>query len=149
MTDWHLAQLNVAALRAPIDHPDSAGFADGLDPINALAESFPGFVWRMEDDSGNATGIEYPGNTDQISNMSVWESVEALRAFTYDERHIDFMRRRIQWFEKRTGPHFVMWWIPAGHEPTLEEADARLRHLVEHGPSAEAFTFMLSFPPPS
>jgi hypothetical protein len=149
MTEWHLAQLNVGTLREPIDHPASAGFANGLDPINALADSFPGFVWRMEDESGNATGIEYPGEPDRISNMSVWDSVDSLRAFTYDKAHVEFMRSRLDWFEKRTGPHFVMWWVPAGHRPTLEEADARLCHLIENGPSAEAFTFMLTFPPPS
>jgi Domain of unknown function (DUF3291) len=149
MSDWHLAQLNIARLRVPIDHPDTAEFVAGLDPINARADSFPGFVWRMEDESGNATGIETPGDPGRINNMSVWESVEALRAFTYDAAHVDYMRRRLDWFEKRTGPHFVMWWIPAGHIPTLEEADQRLHLLTENGPSAEAFTNLLTFAPPS
>ncbi len=149
MSDWHLAQFNVARLRVPIDHPDTAEFVAGLGPVDARADSYPGFIWRMEDESGNATAIETPGDPGRINNMSVWVSVEALKAFTYDATHVDYMRRRFEWFEKRTGPHFVMWWIPAGHIPTLDEADRRLHQLTESGPSAEAFTFLLTFAPPS
>jgi Domain of unknown function (DUF3291) len=124
MTRWHIAQLNVARLRETMDHPDTADFA-------------------------NATAIEYPGDPNRINNTSVWESVEALRDLTFDKAHVGFMRRRLDWFEKRTGPHFVMWWVPTGQVPTLEEADQRLRLLGENGPSAEAFTFLLTFPPPA
>jgi uncharacterized protein DUF3291 len=125
MTNWHIAQLN------------------------ALADSFPGFVWRLEDESGNSTAIEYPGDPNRINNMSVWESVETLRAFTYDKDHVGFMRRRLDRFEKRDGPHFVMWWMPAGHVPTLQDPDRHLRLLADNGPSAEAFTFTLTFAPPA
>lgn len=148
-TSWHLAQFNVGYPRAPIDHPDTAGFADALDEINAVAEAAPGFVWRLQDDSGNATGIETPGDPDRLVNLSVWESAEQLKEYVYRSEHVDFMRRRLEWFLPRAGPHLVMWWIPAGHIPTMAEADERLAHLVEHGPTRHAFTFMPEFPPPA
>lgn len=148
MTGWHLAQLNVAQLKAPIEHPDSAGFADNLDPVNAEAEAAPGFVWRLQDENGNATSFARDGNPLRILNLSVWESVDAFKSFTYGGDHVGFMRRRLEWFEPRDSPHLVMWWIPAGHEPTVEEAEARLARLQSDGPSREAFTFMLTFPPP-
>jgi heme-degrading monooxygenase HmoA len=149
MTEWHLAQLNNGRLRQPIDHPDSAGFADGLDHINALAEAAPGFVWRLQDETGNATHIETPDDDPaHIVNISVWESVEALRDFTYAGNHVGYMRERLEWFEPRDGPHLVLWWIETGHEPTVEEGYDRLTHLIENGPTREAFTFMLTFPPP-
>ncbi len=148
MTAWHLAQLNVGQLRAPIDHADSAGFADNLDPINELAEETPGFVWRLQDDHGNATSFARDGDPLRILNLSVWESVESLRAYTYRSGHVDFLRRRLEWFEPREGGHLVLWWIPAGHEPTIAEAEERLARLTADGPSRDAFTFMLMFPPP-
>ena len=148
MTGWHLAQLNVGLPRAPIVHPDSAGFADNLDPVNELAEAAPGFVWRLKDDSGNATGFTRDGDPLRILNLSVWESVRSLKDYTYASGHVEFMRRRLEWFTPRDGAHLVLWWIPAGHQPTIEEAEARLARLAADGPSRAAFTFMLSFPPP-
>ncbi len=148
-TGWHLAQLNVGQLRAPIEHPDSAGFADNLDLVNARAEAAPGYVWRLQDEGGNATAFSRDGDPLRILNLSVWESVDALKAFTYNGDHVEFMRRRGEWFEPRDAPHLVMWWIPAGHEPTIEEAEERLALLQADGPSRDAFTFMLKFPPPT
>lgn len=148
MTRWHLAQLNVGRLRAPIEHPDSAGFADNLDPVNELAETAPGFVWRLKDDRGNATGFTRDGDPLRILNLSVWESVQSLKDYTYASGHVDFMRRRLEWFTPRDGAHLVLWWIPTDHEPTIEEAEARLARLAADGPSHHAFTFMLTFPPP-
>jgi hypothetical protein len=147
-TAWHLAQFNVGWLKAPIDHPDTAGFTDALDEINALAEAAPGFVWRLQDESGNATAIESPGDPDRIVNLSVWESVETLRNYAYRSEHVDFLRRRLEWFHPREVAHLVMWWVPAGHIPTLAEADERLAHVAEHGPGSRAFTFTAEFPPP-
>lgn len=149
MTDWHLAQLNVAHLRQPLDHPDTADFVAGLDPINARAEQSPGFVWRLQDESGNATGIESPGDPDRILNLSVWESVETLREFTRSSDHIGFVRRRLEWFEPREGPHLVLWWVPRGHRPTTAEADDRLARLALDGPTEDAFTFASAFSPPA
>lgn len=148
MTNWHLAQLNVGQLRAAIDHPDSAGFADNLDPVNALAEAAPGFVWRLQDESGNATSFARDGDPLRILNLSVWESVDTLRDYTYRSGHTDFVRRRLEWFTRREGPHLVLWWVAVGHEPTIEEAEARLADLEADGPSRTAFTFKDIFPPP-
>jgi hypothetical protein len=145
---WHLAQFNVGVLRAPIEHPDSAGFADNLDPVNSLAEAAPGFVWRLQDDRGNATAFARDGDPLRILNLSVWESVRSLKDFTYATGHVDYMRRRLEWFAPRDGAHLVLWWIPAGHEPSIEEAESRLTRLVADGPSRNAFTFMSTFPPP-
>lgn len=149
MNAWHLAELNVAALRRPMEHEDTAEFAVNLDPINAIAEASAGFVWRLQDETGNATSFKRDGDPLRLLNLSVWESIEALRAFMYDTAHIDFMRKRRAWFEPPTDPHFVMWWIPAGHEPTIDEAEARLARLQTEGPSREAFTFMPTFDPPA
>ena len=148
MTTWHLAEFNVGRLLAPIEHPDSAGFADNLDPINAQAEAFPGYIWRLQDEAGNATSFERDGDPLRILNLSVWDSIESLKEFTYNGDHVGFMRRRLEWFEGRDRPHMVLWWIPADHEPTIEEAEGRLAQVQSAGPSREAFTFMMTFPPP-
>lgn len=148
MSAWHLAQFNVGRLRAPLEHPDSAGFADNLDPVNALAEATPGYVWRLQDDSGNATGFARDGDPLRLLNLSVWESVESLRDYTYRGGHVEIMRRRLEWFEHRDGPHLVLWWVPAGHEPTIDEAEERLARLRADGPTRDAFTFLATFPPP-
>jgi len=148
MTEWHLAELNIGQLRAPIEHPDSAGFADNLDPVNAEAEAATGYEWRLQDESGNATGFTREGDPLRILNLSVWHSIESLKAFTYKGDHVEFMRRRLEWFEPRDGAHLVLWWVPAGHEPTIDEAEERLALLRANGPSRQAFTFMMTFPPP-
>ena len=137
-------------LRAPIEHPDSAGFADNLDPINALAETSPGFVWRLQDEAtGNATGFARDGDPLRILNLSVWESVDALRAYVYRTEHKDFLRRRLEWFRGRgEEPHLVMWWVPSGHRPSIEEAEERLARLIADGPGPDAFTFGDLHPPP-
>jgi hypothetical protein len=145
---WHLAQVNVGTLRHPTDHPDTAEFMDNLDPVNAVADVAPGFVWRLQDDTGNATGFARDGDPLRILNLSVWESVEALRAFTNDPRHLAFLRRRREWFRPHDGPHLVLWWVPAGHRPSIEEAEERLSRLAAEGPSADGFTFARPHPPP-
>lgn len=137
----HLAQCNIARLKAPIDSPVVADFVAALDPINALAEESPGFVWRLEDDSGNATSIQAFDDEMLIVNMSVWESIEALSAFTYQSAHRNVLRRRREWFEVADDASLVLWWIPEGSIPTVEDARARLEMLRRDGPSAEAFTF--------
>jgi hypothetical protein len=147
-TDWHIAQLNVARAVAPLDSPELAEFMAALDGVNALAESSPGFVWRLKSDSGNATDIKVDDDPKFIVNMSVWESVEALFEFVYRSAHTKVMVRRREWFEKLAEAFQVLWWVPAGHHPTVEEAMARLRHLRQHGASAYAFTFKERYPVP-
>jgi len=136
-----LAQFNIARARAPLDDPMLADFMAQLDDVNALAEASPGFVWRLKSDSGNATDIRAYDDPRMIINMSVWESIDALFAFTYKTVHTKVMNQRREWFEPRTGPHIVLWWVPAGTAPTVVEAIQRLDHLAAHGSTAVAFTF--------
>lgn len=144
----HLAQLNVGRLRAPREDPMIAEFMDGLDPVNARADAAPGFVWRLQTDEGNATAITPTDDPQWILNMSVWTGLEALRAFVYDDpEHLRFLRRRREWFDKLDNIQ-VLWWVPAGHLPSIDEALARRDHLIEHGPTAHAFTFRAAFAAP-
>jgi hypothetical protein len=142
----HIAQLNVGRARTPLDSSGMAEFMELLDPINALADRSPGFVWRLEDDEGTgATAIKVSDDDQFIVNMSVWESIEALWTFVYDSAHLDVMRRRREWFERHVRPFMVLWWVPAGHVPTVEEAMTKLELLRSHGPSPDAFTFKVRF----
>ena len=149
MTDepWHLAQLNVGRMVAPVTAPEIADFMAALDPINALADAAPGFVWRLQTDAGNATDIHAFDDELLLLNMSVWESIEALRAFTYTTAHTDVLRRRREWFERLEVAHLVLWWVPAGHVPTVGEALERLEALRRDGPTPAAFTFRVPFEP--
>ncbi|WP_148864005.1 DUF3291 domain-containing protein [Marinobacter fonticola] len=147
MSSFHLAQLNIAQLSAPIDSPQLADFVNNLDRINTLADDAPGFVWRLQTEEGDATSIDYFG-PEVITNMSVWENVDALHDYVYRTAHIEVLRRKKEWFEKMRGSHMVLWWIPAGHRPTLPQADARLRYLRKYGSSPDAFTFKQAYPAP-
>src|SRR5262245_10498106 len=148
-TRFHLAQVNIGRLRAPIDDPLIEGFRTQLDPINALADRTPGFVWRLQTEDGNATAIRPYADDDRMAiNMSVWESLEALQQFVYRSAHVGPLHERQQWFEPMEGPILALWWVPTGHIPTVEEAIDRLRLLRERGPSPEAFTFRKPFASP-
>jgi len=146
---WHLAQLNVGRLLGPTDSPVVAEFMEALDPINALADASPGFVWRFQTEDGNATA-ERPFADDTILvNFSTWESVEALADYVYRSVHVEYLRRRREWFSGLEDVHTVLWWVPAGHRPTAQEAVERLEHLRAHGPTPHAFTFRHRFDPDS
>ena len=139
---WHLAQINVARFRQPQDHPANADFMAALDHVNAQADGAPGFVWRLVGDGGDATDL-VPDAADPnvIANMSVWTDIEALKAFVYQQPdHLAVMRRRRDWFDKMD-VFMALWWVPAGHIPTLAEGMAKIAHLAQHGPTLEAFTF--------
>lgn len=145
---FHLAQLNIGVLREPLDSERMAGFVEGLDPVNATADDAPGFVWRLQTEDGDATSIRAFDDDLMIVNMSVWESVESLRAFVYSSPlHKSFLRRRREWFEQMD-VFMVLWWVTAGHLPDVEEAKERLATLRERGPTPEAFTFRASFGAP-
>jgi hypothetical protein len=148
MKSWHIAQMNVATARFPLDHPGMAEFMSRLDEVNALAEHSPGFLWRLQSDQGNATDIKVGDDPKFIVNMSVWQSVELLFDFAYKSAHRLVMAKRRDWFEPPVNAYQVLWWVPAGAFPTVEEGLARLRHLQEHGPTAHAFSFKHKFPPP-
>lgn len=147
MSRYHLAQLNIATLKAPLDSPALADFVANLDQINALAEASPGFVWRLKTDDGNATALR-PLGDDVIINVSVWEDVEALHRYVYASAHVEFMRRRREWFARMAEAFMVLWWVPAGHAPTVEEALDRLAALRANGPTPAAFSFRQAYPPP-
>lgn len=145
---WQLAQINVARAIAPLDSPKLADFLANLDRINALADAAPGFVWRLQDEGGNATDIGVTDDPLLIVNLSVWDSRESLFDFVYRTGHTAIMARRYEWFERRSGPHMALWWVTAGARPSVDAGLARLRDLADRGPSPEAFTFKLHFPPP-
>jgi len=142
----HLAQMNVGTTLYDLDHPGIADFMSNLDRVNALAESSPGFVWRLTGAGNNATDIKPTDDPRFIVNMSIWDSVEALFEYVYRSDHRAVMVRRREWFAKPEGPYLVLWWIREGHIPTVEEGLARLRHLTERGPTSFAFTFKTIFP---
>lgn len=146
---YHLAQVNVGRLRAPLDDPLIADFMALLDDINALADAAPGFVWRLQDESGNATSVPAFEDPRMIINMSVWETFEALRDFTYRSDHVRVLARRREWFERMERPHFALWWIPTGTLPEIADAKRRLELLATGGPGPDAFTFRDRFPPPA
>jgi hypothetical protein len=141
----HVAQLNVGRLRAPMGDPMIDDFRMNLEPVNALAELSPGFVWRLQDESGNATGIKAFEDELEIINLTVWESIEALADFTYRTGHAQILRRRREFFEAPAHPILCLWWIAEGTIPTADDAIARLEHLRAHGPTPTAFTFRHRF----
>jgi Domain of unknown function (DUF3291) len=145
---WHLAQINVRRLVAPRGDARTADFFTALDRINALADASPGFVWRLQDESGNATGIRTTPDPLFAVNMSVWKNADALFEFVYRSAHMPVMARRREFFEPFEGPYQALWWMPAGHQPAVDEGLARLWRLEHYGPSSEAFTFKCRFPAP-
>jgi len=146
---FHLAQLNTARLRAPLDHPSIAGFTSQIEAIHALADRAPGFVWRLQGDEPDYSSA--PGYDPLvIVTLSLWESLDALRAFVYQGDHGAAFRRRGEWFEPRPGqPNVALWWVKAGERPTVGQAMARLQYLELHGPTSKAFTFAKPFPSPA
>lgn len=146
MSGYQLAQINVARLKAPLDSPELKDFVDNLDRINALAESSDGFAWRLKGEGNDATALR-PFGDEIIVNMSVWRDVASLKAFVYQSGHTQIMRRRREWFS-RMEIYMVLWWVPAGHQPTTAEAAERLEQLRQHGPTPEAFTFGEAFSAP-
>ena len=145
MKKYALAQLNIAQAKAPMESEIMKGFVERLDEINQLADHSPGFVWRLQTEEGDATSIQAFDDPRLIVNMSVWESIEVLKEYAYKSVHVELIRGRNAWFNKMDTAHQVLWWIPQGHIPTVEEAKERLFHLREHGPTSYAFTFAKPF----
>ena len=147
---YHLAQVNIGRMLAPLDDPIMAGFVANLDRVNALADKSPGFIWRFQTEEGNATALR-PYEDDRILfNMSVWASLKDFSDFVYgmEGLHRHIMKQRRHWFERFDGPYMALWWVPAGHIPTVEEAKARLESLRLRGANAYAFSLKQLFPPP-
>jgi hypothetical protein len=144
---YQLAQLNIATMKESLESPSMADFVANLERINALAEASPGFVWRLQDETGDATAAR-PFGEQVLVNMSVWRDVESLHGYAFRSAHVELMRRRREWFEPMQEAYAVLWWVPAGHRPTLAEAGERLAQLRAHGASPAAFTFRDAFPAP-
>ncbi len=140
-----LAQLNIALAKYALDAPEIKDFVDNLDKVNAIAESSEGFVWRLKDESGDATNIKAFDDPNMIVNMSVWDSVDSLKNFMFRTHHRDFMRRKGEWFHRLAEDTYVLWWVEDAHIPSLDEAIERLEHLREMGDSPYAFTLQNQF----
>ncbi|MGB8313411.1 MAG: DUF3291 domain-containing protein, partial [Aestuariivirga sp.] len=110
---------------------------DNLDRVNALAERSPGFVWRLKGDNNNAT--DFRVGDDYAVNMSVWETPDALENYVFKTVHVQFYKKRQEWFNLMEKPHMVFWWVEEGHQPTLQEAMDRLEHYQKNGASDQAF----------
>lgn len=145
---YQLAQVNIARMLAPLTEPLMAGFVAQLDAINALADSSPGFVWRLQTPEGNATALR-PFEDDLILvNLSLWASLADLSTFVYKSRHRQVLQQRHQWFQRFDGPYLALWWVPSGHIPCVEEAKERLAYLRAHGETPYAFSLKKPFPAP-
>ncbi|WP_236239964.1 DUF3291 domain-containing protein [Streptomyces sp. CC228A] len=146
-TAFELAQVNIARLKHPLDSPELKDFVDALDPVNAVAEAADGFVWRLKNDAGNSTDVYAFGDEWLIVNLSVWRDANALAAFMYQGQHRELLSRRHEFFERVKEAMTTLWWVEAGHRPTVAEAEERLLHLRAHGPTPYAFDLRRSFPP--
>ena len=145
---YQLAQLNIARFRLPAEDPANADFINALDRVNAIAEQQPGFVWRFQGEGDSAIDVHAFDDPNIAVNMSVWEDMETLAAFAYrNEDHRAIMRRRREWFEHLEF-YLVLWWVEAGHHPSVEEAKVRLESLRRNGPTEHGFTFKQPFPAP-
>ena len=144
----HLAQINIGRMKAALDDPSMHGFMSRLAELNALADRSDGFVWRLQDGAGDGNTYLRPFDDDRIIvNMSVWQSVEQLRSYTYNTVHAEVLRQRREWFEKFDGVFLALWWVPIGHIPTIDEAKERLTSLETAGPTPFAFNFKKIFTP--
>jgi hypothetical protein len=145
---YHLAQVNIARMLAPLTDPIMAGFVAELDAINALADNSPGFLWRLQTPEGNATDIRPYADDLILVNLSLWASLADLTSFVYKSQHRQVLQQRSQWFQRFDGPYLALWWVPSGHIPTVEEAKERLAYLRAHGETPYAFSFKKLFSGP-
>lgn len=145
MEEWQLAEANVAWMRWPLDDPRMTEFVEALDRVNAEADVAAGFVWRLQTEAGDSTGIRIADDPAILFNLSVWDSMEALFDYTYRSGHVDVFRRRRAWFRKPTQESLVMWWVPRGHRPDVDEAVGRLERLWAVGSTPDAFSFREAF----
>src|SRR6478735_8154955 len=143
--EFYLAEVNIARMLAPLDSPVMAEFVANLNPINELADKSEGFIWRLKDDSNNATSIKVYDDDFIIVNMSVWKNIETLFEYTYRSNHADFFKKRKNWFEKMPEMHFALWYVPIDRQPTIAEAIERLEYLRKHGETPYAFSFKKKF----
>ena len=149
MNNYQLAQINVALARDEMDSELMAGFVARLDEINAIADQAAGFVWRLQTEAGDSTAIRVFDDPLLLVNLSVWDDLASLQNFVYKTAHVELLRDRDAWFSKLRSAHQALWWVPRGHTPSVGEAKDKLEHIRRLGPTAQAFTFARSFPPPA
>lgn len=147
-TSFHLAEINIARGKAPLDAPVMRDFVELLDAMNALADASPGFIWRLKEDKDDSSGAKVFNDPQMLVNLSVWTDAEALRQYAYKSSHAYVFRKRKEWFVDFDRASLALWWIEAGTLPTVEEARHRLELLDANGPTAQAFTFRTVFPAP-
>ncbi len=147
-TGWQLAQINIGKLLAPEGDPRVQPFFDALARVNAIADASPGFVWRLQSESGNATDFDVASDPLLLLNMSVWEDAESLFDFVYRSGHTPEMARRREYFHRFESAYQALWWVPAGHRPSIDEGLSRLWMLDRYGPTPQSFTFKVRFPQP-
>lgn len=145
---YHLVQLNVAKMNADIEDPIMASFVQRIDEINSLAENSKGFIWRFQDDQGDATYLRPFEDPRILFNMSVWEEIEDLMNYVYTSKHLELLKSKNEWFTKLGEAHLALWWIEKGRLPSVEEALNKLDFIKKNGPSQEVFTFAKRFPKP-
>lgn len=152
MTHWELAQVNIARLIEPLDSDRLADFIANLDPVNADADNAPGFIWRLQTEEGDATSIkafdwDVQGTAGVIVTMSKWDSPQALKDYMYSGKHAEMMKRRFEWFHKVAEATTALWWVPAGHLPSTQEAELKIQELRNLGPTPSAFNLRTLFSP--
>jgi hypothetical protein len=148
MAGWEIAQVNIALPTVPLSEPELDWFTSALDSVNGVADEAAGFRWRLQTEDGDTTAIRGFGDDRIVVNMSVWASIEDLADFAYrNPAHLAVLRRR-EGFRRLGQAHQALWWVPVGHRPPVAEAEHRLAHLHEHGPTAWAFTFQNPYPSP-
>lgn len=146
MSEFHLAQINIAQAKFDLEAPEMSGFTNRLDKINSIADKSEGFVWRLQTEEGDATSLRVFPDPKMIVNLSVWKNFDTLKAFIYQSSHIEVMRGKVNWFNTLDNAHLALWWIAAGHIPTIEEAQERLEFINQHGATPKAFSFAANFP---
>lgn len=145
---YHLAQVNIAFAKDEMDTETMKGFVSRLDEINKIADEAEGFVWRLQSDDGDSTAYRIFKEPLLLVNMSVWESIETLKNYAYKSAHVEMIRDRQAWFRKYASAHQVLWWIPEGYIPTLEDAKEKLDEIQKNGSTVNAFHFGKPFPKP-
>lgn len=146
---YHLAQVNIAFAKAEMDTKIMEGFVSRLDEINKVADNAEGFIWRLQSDDGDSTTFRMFKEPLLLVNMSVWKDIKSLKDFVYKTIHVEMIKDRQAWFRKYVDTHQVLWWIPEGYIPTLEDAKEKLDKLQKSGPSVDAFHFGKPFSKPN
>ncbi|MEO1028546.1 MAG: DUF3291 domain-containing protein [Pseudomonadota bacterium] len=143
----HLAQFNFARARFDPNDVRMQGFTSALDMINGMADSAPGFIWRLKTEQGHSIDVRpFPDDPLKLITLSTWTDIPSLQSFVYRSHHASFLKRRDEWFEHIDGQFLVLWWRVSDQPPSVAEGMDRLDYLRQRGPSPRAFDFSNTFP---